>query len=365
MPYITPRGAPESPIWIILEKPLPSDKVQICDGSMGFAFQKMLQEAGLSMRDLYICSRRPDTDSPNSFSSSVDSFLTASKPSLVLLVGEAASTWLPELKPQAGQDTWRTQLDKYVGSLLKSPNFGWEHYAMPLIAIEDLMVDWRERNITTYIDLQKLRDEFIYWQKHGSLNPLPQRQFIYHDMTTDEVLFQLDALRSSPILSEDIETVYPRKGSSYYGQHPGIPVTFGIASSPSKAISFSIFRESPAATVEVWRAFDLLHSGDALIVGQNFFNFDSFFYHMLGFELRRELFQDTIIRHHILWMELPHKLQFLTRQYTRQPYYKDEGKQWSLKKMDQLRHYNCLDAAVTYEVYLAQEQEFAQRPHLR
>ena len=84
----------------------------------------------------------------------------------------------------------------------------------------------------------------------------------------------------------------------------------------------------------------------------------------LGFNISLEKVQDTLLRHHILWPELSHKLQFMTRQYTREPYYKDEGHGWSVKYMDRLRRYNCLDVCVTYEIYEAQEQEFKERPHL-
>jgi hypothetical protein len=62
---------------------------------------------------------------------------------------------------------------------------------------------------------------------------------------------------------------------------------------------------------------------------------------------------------------LSHKLQFMTRQYTREPYYKDDGHHWTLKYMDKFRRYNCLDACVTREIYDAQELEFNERPQLR
>jgi hypothetical protein len=57
-------------------------------------------------------------------------------------------------------------------------------------------------------------------------------------------------------------------------------------------------------------------------------------------------------------------LQFLTRQYTREIFYKDEGHSWNLKNMNKLRRYNCLDVCVTYEVYDEQEEEFKRRGHL-
>lgn len=369
MSYIPHLGNPDSRLWIVLERPFGSDapRGELCSGGMGFAFKKMLSEAGLNLAEVFFCSRRPDTENPNSFSA-IDSLMAVYKPPLVVLVGESGSYFLPDLRAREGQDTYKTQLNKYTGSLLTSPNCSnWPHYCMPIANPEDLMRDWKERNVTTYIDLGKIKEELDYQKSYGTLRPLLSRELHFHEMATDEVLSYLDRFRKEPLLSEDIETAYPKAGSEYYGEHPGVPVTFGIAPSPTLGISFSIFRETPAATREVWKAMSTLHSEGAVIIGQNFFNFDSWFYSMLGFSFPLERIQDTLIRHHILWPELPHKLQFLTRQYTRQPYYKDQSEGWSNRKggMDRLRHYNCLDATVTYEVWEGQEKEFALRPHLR
>lgn len=367
MPYIPHSGNPESKLWIVFERPFGSDtpKTELCSGGMGHAFKKMLSEANIDLAEVFLCSRKPDSENPTAVCS-VESLLAHYQPPLILLVGEAASYFLPDLRPREGQDTFRTQLGKYAGSLLTSPNFsGWQHYAMPIASPDDLMKDWRERNVTTYIDLGKMKEELDYFKVNNSLKPLLVRELHFNEMDTDEVLSYLNRFKSEPLLSEDIETCYPRKGSEYYGEYPGAPVTFGIAPSPTLGISFSIFRETPAATREVWKAMAGLHDGGAGIVGQNFFNFDSWFYSMLGFNLPLDRIQDTLIRHHVLWPELPHKLQFLTRQYTRQCFYKDEGKTWNMKNMSGLRHYNCLDVTVTMEVYLGQEVEFNLRPYLR
>jgi len=367
MPYISPRGNPDSKLWVVFERPFstdvpPSGKGILCSGGIGYAFQKMLQEANLNPADVYFCCRRPDTDTPSGF---VLPHFDSHKPPLLLVVGEAAQHYLRELEPLPKQDSWKSQLNKYVGSLLKCPQFQWDHWIMPLKDPQDLMADWSERNVTTYIDIGKMREELAFYKKNGTIQPLRQRTLLSHEMDTDELLTRLDSFRTSPYLAEDIETVYPRKGSAYYQKHPGIPVTMGIAPNADFGISFSLFRETPAASREVWRKFDKLHTGGATIIGQNFFNFDSLFYNMMGFTLRREHFQDTLIRHHILWPELSHKLQFLTRQYTREPFYKDEGHNWKLSQMQNLRRYNCLDCTVTFEVFEEQEKEFDQRPHLK
>lgn len=364
MPFIHNFGTPSSRIWIVFRRPLSTDvdKKYLCSGGMGYAFRKLLEDAGIKPADCYFCSQFPDTDTPmGAVPPPFDNY----KPPLILAVGEAASFYLPELRSQGKQSTYKTQLNKYVGSLMRTDHFQWDHWMIPLYDPQDLMADWTEREVTCYIDLAKAKDELEYWKKHGTVQPLLTRTLLSHDMQTDEVLFHLDNFRSSSHLAEDIETVYPKAGSKYYKVHPGLPVTFGIANSTTFGISFNLFRETPAATLAVWRAFDRLHSGGATIIGQNFYNFDSLFYNMMGLTLYREKFQDTLVRQHILWPELPKKLQFLTRQYTRQPYYKDEGKSWSMKYLDSLRHYNCLDVTVDFEVFLGQEDEFDKRPHLR
>lgn len=75
---------------------------------------------------------------------------------------------------------------------------------------------------------------------------------------------------------------------------------------------------------------------------------------------------DTMINAHALEPELPKGLDFLTSIYTREPYYKEEGradipvdtKAWG-KKADKgkLYIYNCKDTAVTAEIHIAQEPE--------
>jgi len=365
MPYLNPRGRPESPVWIILNRPFSSDipRGEVASGGMGYALNKILQEGGISEREVFVLARCPDTDNPHAVSS-VENFVLQHKPPLIILCGEAAQFFLPDLATR-GEQSWKTQLNKYAGSLLRSPSFAHEHWCMPLPQVEDLMSDWAERNVVAYVDCTKIKAELDYWKKYGKIQPYLERTLISHDLTTEEILNYLDSFMLEPILSEDIETIYPKASSQYYREHPGIPITFGIATSPIFAISFNPFRDTTEETVAVWRAFDKLHRDGKTIVGQNFFNFDSYFFNMLGFSMDKSKFQDTLIRHHILWPELSHTLQFMTRQYTRQPYYKDQGKSWSIKQLSQLRHYNCLDCTVTLEVFLEQEKEFDQKPHLR
>lgn len=362
MGLIHNRGDKNSRIWIILERPYSSDtaKGYLLSGGMGYVLERMLKEASLDLQRCYCCSRRPDSDSSSSFSV-LENDLNYYKPPLILVLGEVGKHFLPELRSKEPEQ-WKGQLQKNAGSLLRSPLLNYDHYMMPIYALDRLVADWTERNVTTYIDLQKFRDEMLYWVQHGTLQSLPQRRLIYGNLELQEILRYFDRFSRANLLSVDIETVYPRKGSAFL-KHPGYPITVGIADSRDFGISFNLFREEPRENRILWRALDELLRGKALL-GQNFFNFDALFFEALGFSISLDKVQDTLLRHHILWPELPHKLQFLTRQYTREPYYKDEGHGWSIKYMDKLRRYNCLDVCVTYEVWEAQEEEFKQRPYL-
>lgn len=363
MALISHRGSRSSKLWILCERPYPSDypKGMLFSGGMGFILQKMLSEAGLDINDAYCMSRAPDSTDPHGYLI-LENDLNAAQPPFILVLGDVASYFLSELKnkdasPSAGQ------LQKYAGSLLRSPLLSYDHYMMPIYDPQYCIANWADRNVTTYIDLQKLRDEIAYWKQHKALQPLPIRELKYGDFELGEILQFLERFSRAPILSIDIETVYPRKGSAYL-PHPGYPITVGIADSASFGVSFNLFRDDPMENRILWRAIDHLLAGRA-ILGQNFFNFDALFFESLGFRISLGKIQDTLIRHHILWPELSHKLQFLTRQYTREPYYKDDGHHWSIRHMDKLRRYNCLDVCVTYEVWQQQEEEFKQRPHLK
>ena len=364
MPYISNLGQPTARVWCVFAAPYNTDvpKGALLSGGMGNVYLKMFQEAGFNTSDIYFVSRAPNTDDNHAFAN-IEGQLDQFKPPLVLVVGDVAGWFLPELREKTGVVTSPGQLQKYAGSLLESPSIKYPHYCIPVYGPDRCVQDWAERNITTYIDFGKLRDEFLYWRQHGILQPLPQRILKYQDMDLDELLSYLDRFRSAPILADDIEN--PTYNVQKYKPHPGYPFLLGLSDSPSFGISFKLFRDSPVENRELWRRLDKLLYDCPLLLGQNIFNYDVAFHAMLGFRIRLGRVQDTLIRHHILWPELSHKLHFMTRQYTREPYYKDDGHGWTHKYLNKYRRYNALDACVTFEVYNGQEEEFKQRPHLK
>ena len=362
--YIPPRGNPNARVWIIFQSPYKTDEANktLLSGGMGHVFTKQLTEAGLSLSDCYLCTRRPDTEDVHSFVN-LDGEIGQYKPPFILVVGDVAGWFLPELREKQSIETSKGQLEKYAGSLLSSDKFQHPHYIMPLQSPDRCVGDWVERNVTVYFDLQKFRDEWQFWKKNARLRPLPERVLKFHDMDMDELLSHLDRFSGAQVLSADIEN--PTYNSKLYSPHPGYPFLVGLGDSKDFGISFKLFRDKPSENRILWRKLDELIYNTPVLLGQNIFNYDALHFNTIGFRVPLERTQDTLLRHHILWPELPHKLQFMTRQYTREPYYKDEGHGWTMKFLDKYRRYNALDVCVTREVYDEQEEEFKQKPHLR
>lgn len=366
MPYIHSKGSPSSDVWVITFRPLPGDvdRGYIYSSGLGFMFDKIMKDAGIN--DYYVTCLMPDTANVNACRN-LDGELNQYQPKIILPIDAYGARLCDELIPKRQGKSYDpdtdSEISKYCGSLLHSAFLQYPHYVIPIIDPTYIAQQYKLRD-QVLLDLVKAKLELDYIKANGCLQALPQRQLITNFSEFDELLYIIDAMQSAERVSNDIETIYPKAKEPMYGKTPGLPVVAALATSADYAISFDFFRDSVSETKELWTHLDRLFRNTRTI-GQNFLNFDMYYYEMLGFEFPEDKVSDTLVRHHVLWPELPHKLQYLCRQYTREPYYKDEGQGWSVKKMDNLKRYNALDAAVTYEVWEAQEEEFKERPHLR
>ena len=374
---IAHSGSPSSPIWVVVNTPFKRDAEDgiLFSCPFGWVYKKMWEEAGLGNITPFIMSLRPDLDTPLDDYTAIQNFqalVNAYKPPILLPTGKIATALLcPETilrkkgKKNATASAPEASLDKYSSSLLVSPFIQYEHYAIPQLSPDDIVGNWAYRNIGIFIDLGRVRDEYAYYTKCGSLQPQTQRELICQP-TYYELMDILQKFREPKLgyLSNDIETIRSRGKGSAFINHPGFPYTNSFADSPFFGVSYSFWDYEPWQSVNIMRETDYLYTNVPQI-GQNYFSFDSHFLEALGFTVCLDKCQDTLIRHHILWPELEHKLQFQTKQYTRQKFYKDEGKGWSPKNKKQLFHYNALDSTVTFEIFLAQEDEFNDRPQLR
>ncbi len=368
MPIISPKGSPDSPVWVICEKPLSSDidKGYLFSSNMGYVFDKMMKEAGFD--SYYTTCIRPDTDSPTN-GGDIDSYLHHHKPRIIIPLDNAGKWYAKEMQTKFKRrkigDDEDSEISKYCGSLLTCDRFDWPHYIIPTLGPANVVKQWKQRDIVINCDLGKAYSELEYYKKHGSLEPLPIREHKIEFESFDELLYIIDSFLEHKFISNDIETIYPKaptktQPSQFYKILPGYPITIALAISATYSISFDFFRPSTVETRELWKHLAKL-MWEVPSIGQNFFNFDANFYEMLGFRLPLDKCRDTMIRHHLLWAELKHTLQFQTRQYTREVYYKSEGHGWSIKDLAQLKRYGCKDVLVTYEIYEKQEIEMQER----
>ena len=94
------------------------------------------------------------------------------------------------------------------------------------------------------------------------------------------------------------------------------------------------------------------------IIGHNF-KYDDFKLGLTGFNCKN-VYSDTLIKTRVLFPELPDKrLLTVSSLWTREPYYKDEGKEFKLGKSptNQIFLYNAKDCAVEFEVDEEQEKD--------
>lgn len=185
----------------------------------------------------------------------------------------------------------------------------------------------------------------------GTLD-LPDRQLDICDSSLKAHRF-FNQYKSLPKAAVDIESINC------------VPVCVGFAFSPEHAISIPLLRKIgkvPLTTMGIyeleqcWRFID-----EALrriqIIGQNF-KYDHFKLGRIGF-VCPNVYSDILLKTRVLFPELPEKrLGVIASLWTRQPFWKDDGKEFKLGKspISQLLRYNALDCAVTFEV--DREQEF-------
>jgi uracil-DNA glycosylase family 4 len=367
--YINPRGNPRSRVWCIGEAPGYDEEQQgfAFVGASGKELDRMLVEAGFTLADIYYTNpykvRPPDNELEVLHTLGIplqlylDQFweeLLEYKPTIIISLGVTPTGIL--CPGTASRRDGETKITQWRGSLLCCDQLTQQnapHYVVPVQHPAAILREWPER-VVAVLCLAKAREEFDYWKLHGQLQPLPTRDLIIKPSIYDLKDFLNEILDKNLPVSNDIETIVGK-----------YPYTNATATSPHLAMSFSFWDYDGDELVQLWRLYNEVLRNNRQI-GQNYIGFDCPQYEALGFEPNVDLVDDTMVRHHTLWPEFEHKLQFLGMQYTRQPFWKDEGKLWSPKESkDRLMRYNALDAACTFEVFEKQEEDFDDRPHLR
>lgn len=145
-----------------------------------------------------------------------------------------------------------------------------------------------------------------------------------------------------------------------------VPVCVGFAFNSHHAISVPLIRSIGNAAItdmgdseldECWQLITELLSAKNLI-GHNF-KYDDYKLSRIGLHCKN-VYSDTLIKTRVLFPELPSKkLNVIASLWTREPYYKEEGKEFKIGKsnISQLLLYNAKDCAVTFEIDEKQESD--------
>jgi DNA polymerase len=319
-------------------------------GASGQYLNRLLKSVGLVRGDSYVTNvykyRPPNnsikegqanpiwSDYTRDYKEELFTEINQIKPNLILALGNTA------LKVLTGKDG----IKKYRGSILQSfagpkviPTFHPAHILRP----KDSEVEGFWQKFVIQLDFQRAAEEV----KLAALD-LPIRSLGIARNSLDVHRF-FERAQGSQYLSADIES------------HLCVPSCIGFAYSPKEAISIPLMNTnySMSERVEMWRyVAKALKDPRWKKIGQNF-KYDEPKLNMLGFYLDG-LHADTMLMMHTAYPELPQSLAFQTSILTREPYYKDDGKDWEGKgDIKQLYTYNARDAAVTYECFLKLEEE--------
>src|SRR6266436_6358697 len=364
MSSINNLGNESSPIWILLDAPYENDSDDgvILSSGYGYNFKKIWKLAGMDLNNCFIRSLRPCLGATYIRENVLHNLLAdldKYHPTIIVPLSDEILNYLVPETTQAKEKN--SSLGKWAGSLLTSKYLSYPHYVIGSHPPDYVTRNWDYNEIQAFIDFGHVKEEFDYWRQNGCLNPLPKRNLITEPNYSDLISY-LNSCLSCGLVSVDIETLRPKQKSFYYKVNPGYPYTIAIAKSPTDAISFSLWDYTEEQSLRIWRLLDQILSTIPQI-GQNYFVFDSHYLEALGFKLCLDKCKDTLIEHHILWPSLKHSLQFQTKQYTREVFYKDERHNFNIKQKSKFMIYNAKDAAVTYEIWERHQEEFTERKH--
>lgn len=374
--YIAPRGnAVSNSLCVIGEAGGEQEELRGYSfvGPSGQEQDRMLNEAGARPSECYFTNvfkvHPPDNKIPRLKEYGIPDTLyyeelleelSIIKPKVIVLCGQIPTYFLcPQTRPRVkknkktGEVKEGTQsFSRWRGSLLISPLLHWEHYCVPVYHPSYILREWSERQLSVLF-YSRAAEELSYSIRHsGGLSPLPAYNISLQPDFDKLKQFLVRCTKSSNPIFVDIEKPFWKK------KECDIIYSIAIAISPTEAVSFCIWDYTVEQLYTIFRLLDYIFRCKK-VYNQNWFLFDSDWLESYGFTVNIDLSDDIRTRHHILWPELPHDLGFMTSQYTRQPFYKDEGKGWNIKEgKNQLLHYGGLDVCVPYEIWNRQEEEF-------
>lgn len=204
----------------------------------------------------------------------------------------------------------KTAVSKRRGSILQGP------LGKKVIPIIHPAAALREYMYTHMISLDaaRIRQESFYPDIR-----LPARNIIIRPSFDDAINF-LQKVKASPECSFDIETMRDEVSCISFSVSPSEGISIPFVSGGSDY--FTLDQE-----IEIWKRIAYILADPGIIKkGQNLV-FDTTFLFILYGIITNNI-EDTMVGQAIAFPDYPKGLDFITSVYTREPYYKDEGKRW-------------------------------------
>lgn len=350
-------GSPDSKIAFVAEAPGAEEEKRGIPfvGAAGDLLNRLLIGAGLSRQEVYITNvvkERPPNNDISHFikfnksgipvtTPAYDAYeqllyeeLKGLKANVFVALGRVSMYALARLGKQG-------DLSKYRGSILRGLS---DRKVIPTFHPAAIF--------RQYLLLYSLKHDLIRI-KDESLTPeitYPERELITNP-SINQVLSYLEECRLANTVAFDIETL----GNEI--------ACISFALSPKRCMCIPFFNPpenifSPEQERDIWLSIsEVLENPQILKIAQNGIFDASFIFNRYGIIATN--LEDTMVGHGILFPEMPKGLDYLTSIYTKEPYFKDDGKKWKNPgvSIEAFWLYNAKDSAVTFEVWLQLKED--------
>lgn len=369
--FVPSEGSPESAIWFIGEAPGGDEESGTVNhpepgpfiGESGsIILTPCLMRNGLSRPDsVFITNLSHYRPKDNKFEyligskeladgiSEIQSLIVKHKPTVICTLGNWPMYFVTGKrgkKPGSGILNWRGSI--LTANILAGRSDWPESSAIKVIPTVHPAAVYRDRKLYPIFDQDIKR--VIFDSTFRDLR-LPQRKFIVGPKSA-ELEHYVQVLSQAYRISVDIETFGPNLACVGFSHDPDTGICIINDNSPEFRDAVTRILISPARKN--------LHFGV----------FDQEILHILGYEIRNYDW-DNQVAQYIMWPELPRSHKYLCSIYTREPYYKDEGKEalsndrksWGVRTdRTKLWIYNCKDDCTELEVQKHQEVEMNEGP---
>lgn len=247
-------------------------------------------------------------------------------------------------------------ITKLRGSILTFPEFP-NKRVIPAIHPAACLRQYLDQYLL-FFDLARVKHELDNWP------PLPNRKLLIKP-SFEQVIEFLERARQESRVSFDIETTRTDRRADGFVDWECSCLSLGIGDEAICIPFLTDRREDyfvPKQEREIWRRLSyILEDPGIEILGQNLM-FDASFL-LKKHKILITNIQDTMVAQNILSPDFPKGLDMLCSLYTREPYYKDEGKQ-HIKfggDLETFWRYSAKDSAVLEEIFTKQMIDIRQQ----